>query len=416
MFNLLKKRGLLFLALSNSTSQLGDRLTHMVIITLIGAKYPGRLSAFSEFAVTFSLPVIILAPFVGVVVDHWNRQTIMFRSHLIQSMLIFLTPSFVVLFDSLIPIWILVFLFFAIDTFNNTAKSAVIPDLVHYDELVPANSFLITLARIATFIGMVGGGYLIKWVGWRLGFYIDASTHLIAGLLALGMGARILFEPSAKFKISLRKKLKESLGIFLNDLKELLILLVHDRVVLFVMISVFILPFSAAIAYTVLIYLIQQIFNMGTSGVGWLGGIIGVGMFLGGILMGFFGKKFNRLLIIIFSMALLGTFFIIGPFFITPIFLYTVAFVSGIVFSFVGIAQDTILQEDVVKTIRGRIFATKEFVVNTTFLFCAILIGVVSHSFEPFLILRITGIFIYLLTFLASFIIYMLPVQERRRL
>uniref|UniRef100_A0A7V3RIP6 MFS transporter n=1 Tax=candidate division WOR-3 bacterium TaxID=2052148 RepID=A0A7V3RIP6_UNCW3 len=416
MFNLLKKRGLLFLALSNSTSQLGDRLTHMVIITLIGAKYPGRLSAFSEFAVTFSLPVIILAPFVGVVVDHWNRQTIMFRSHLIQSMLIFLTPSFVVLFNSLIPIWILVFLFFAIDTFNNTAKSAVIPDLVHYDELVPANSFLITLARIATFIGMVGGGYLIKWVGWRLGFYIDASTHLIAGLLALGMGARILFEPSAKFKISLRKKLKESLGIFLNDLKELLILLVHDRVVLFVMISVFILPFSAAIAYTVLIYLIQQIFNMGTSGVGWLGGIIGVGMFLGGILMGFFGKKFNRLLIIIFSMALLGTFFIIGPFFITPIFLYTVAFVSGIVFSFVGIAQDTILQEDVVKTIRGRIFATKEFVVNTTFLFCAILIGVVSHSFEPFLILRITGIFIYLLTFLASFIIYMLPVQERRRL
>ncbi|MEO0123285.1 MAG: MFS transporter [candidate division WOR-3 bacterium] len=416
MLNLFKKKGILFLTLSNGTSQLGDRLTHMVIITLIGAKYPGKVSAFSEFAVTFSLPVIILAPFVGVIVDHWNRQTIMFRCHLIQSILIFLTPSFVILFDSLVPIWILVFIFFALDVFNNTAKNAVIPDLVEYNELVSANSFIITIARIATFLGMVGGGYLIKWVGWRLGFYIDASTHLIAGLLALGMGAKILFEPSAKSEISLRKKLKESLRLFLLDLKELVNLLFHDRVVMFVMISVFVLPFSAAIAYTVLIYLIQQTFNMGTAGVGWLGGIIGAGMFLGGILMGFFGRKFNRPLIIICSMTILSLFFIVGPFFITPIFLYSIAFVSGMVFSFVGIAQDTILQEDVLKSIRGRTFATKEFVINLAFLICAAGIGLISNILKPFTILRLTGLIIGSLTILAVFILHSIPAQERKRL
>ncbi|MEO0205987.1 MAG: MFS transporter [candidate division WOR-3 bacterium] len=416
MLNLFKKKGILFLTLSNGTSQLGDRLTHMVIITLIGAKYPGKVSAFSEFAITFSLPVIILAPFVGVIVDHWNKQTIMFRCHLIQSILIFLTPSFVVLFDSLIPIWILVFMFFALDVFNNTAKNAVIPDLVEYNELVSANSFVITIARIATFLGMVGGGYLIKWVGWKLGFYLDASTHLIAGLLALGMGARMLFEPSVKMDISLKKKLKESFRLFLQDLWELLNLLLHDRIVLFVMISVFVLPFAAAIAYTVLIYLIQQTFNMGTAGVGWLGGVIGAGMFSGGILMGFFGRKFNRPLIIICSMTILSLFFIVGPFFITPVFLYSIAFVSGMVFSFVGIAQDTILQEDVLKSIRGRIFASKEFVINITFLSCAIIIGLISKFLKPFVILRITGFVVALLTVLSILTILSIPPVTREKL
>lgn len=416
MLYLLKKRGPLFLGLSNGVSQLGDRLTHMVIITLIGIKYPGKVSAFSEFAVTFSLPVIILAPFVGVVVDHWNRQTIMFRCHLIQSILIFLTPSFVILFDSLVPIWILVFIFFALDVFNNTAKSAVIPDLVEYSEFVLANSLVITIARIATFIGMVGGGYLIKLVGWRLGFYIDASTHCIAGFLALGMGAHLLFEPLAKTKISFRKELKNSLNVFLLDLKELINLLVQDRIVLFVMISVLILPFSAAIAYTVLIYLIQQTFNMGTTGVGWLGGIIGAGMFLGGVLMGIFGRRFNRAVIIICSMIILALFFIFGPFFMHPVFFYVIAFVSGMVFSFVGIAQDTILQEDVLKSIRGRTFATKEFVINLTFLVCAVLIGLLSRIFKPFVILRIAGLFIALQTILSIFVLTSISPEERKKL
>ncbi|MCX7994337.1 MAG: MFS transporter [candidate division WOR-3 bacterium] len=416
MLNLLKKRGILFLAFSNGVSQLGDRLTHMVIITLIGVKYPGKISAFSEFAVTFTLPVLILAPFVGVIVDHWNKQMIMFRCHLIQSILIFLTPSFVILFDSLVPIWILVFTFFALDVFNNTAKNAVVPDLVEYHELVPANSFIVTVARIATFLGMVGGGYLIKWVGWRLGFYLDGTTHLIAGFLVLGMGAKVLFEPSVKIDISLQKRLKESFKYFLLDIKELVYLLFHDRVVLFVMISVFVLPFAAAIAYTVLIYLIQQVFNMGTTGVGWLGGVIGTGMLAGGLLMGFLGKRFNRPLIIICSMVMLALFFIIGPFFINPLSMYAIAFISGMVFSFVGIAQDTILQEDVLKSMRGRIFATKEFVISLTFMVCAVGIGLISSSLRPFVILRLAGLIIILLTLLAVFVLHSIPPETKKKL
>ena len=416
MFSLLRKRGILFLGLSNTVSQLGDRLTHMVIITLIGIMFPGRISAFSEFSITFSLPIIILSPFAGVFVDHWNKQTIMLRCHLIQAVLIFVTPFFIMLTHSVTPVWILVVLFFSLDLFNNTSKNSVIPDLVAYDQLVPANSIIITLARIATFIGMVGGGYLIQWVGWQAGFFVDATTHLIAGLLVLGMGAKNMFAPVRGVDFSLSKELKKSMNTFIGDLKELGILLLRDRMVILVMISVFVLPFISAVAYTVLIFLVQQEFGMGTPGVGLLGGIIGVGMLCGAVLIGHFGKHFSRGLILIYSIAALVVFFFIGPFFITPVYLYAMSFVVGIVYSFMGIAQDTILQEDVAKGIRGRIFATKEFIVNVTFLAWAVMVGVISNLLDPFMIIRFVSIVLFAIMVFAIIVYRSIPHEIRSKL
>jgi len=388
----------------------------MVIITLIGVMFPGRISAFSQFALTWSLPVVILSPFAGVLIDHWNKRTIIFRCHIIQSIIIILTPIFVSITHSIIPIWILVILFFSLDLFNNASKNVVVPDLVSYDELVPANSLLITLARIATFIGMVGGGYLIRWVGWQLGFYIDASTHCIAGILVLFIGSKALFSPAKKFDFYLSKELKKSLYRFFADLKELGVLLTKDRAVIFVMISVFTLPFVAAVSYTILIFLVQQTFGLGTAGVGWFGGIIGIGMLIGGILMGIFGKHINRGKIIIFSIAILAFFFSGGSIFATPIFLYIIAFISGTLFSFVGISQDTILQEDVLKEIRGRIFATKEFLINLTIVFSALFFGIISKYYAPFSIIRGVGIFLLFVMLSALFIYRSIPHEIRSKL
>lgn len=468
MFSLLKKRGLLFLGLSNTVSQLGDRLTYMAIVTLIGIMAPGRISAFSEFSITFTLPIIVLSPFVGVVIDHSNKQRIMFRCHLMQAILIFLTPTLIILTHSLTPIWILVVLFYSLEVFNNTSRLSLVPDLVSYDELVPANSIINTISRIATFIGMVGGGFLIARIGWHYGFYANATTHLIAGLLALGMGARILFEPVKRIEFSVTRELKKSFNLFLNDLKELGILLLKDRMVIFVMLSVLILPFIAALAHTVLVFLVQQAFELGTAGVGIFGGIIGIGMLVGAVLIGhigvkritlgesviyalaiialffvqykfgfgstvtmitvtcsviicrvligYYGKRISRGVIILISVAAMALLFALGPFIINPFFLYVVAFVSGALFSLIGIAQDTILQEDVLKGIRGRIFATKEFILNSTLLLSALLVGFLSNILDPYTIIHIAGI-VLTVVFIAALLIYRsIPRETRSKL
>jgi len=416
VFSLFKKRGITFLGLSNTVSQLGDRLTHMVIITLIGSMFAGRVSAYSEFALTWSLPIVILSPFAGVFIDHWNKQTIMLRCHVIQSVLIFITPAMIMLTKSFTPVWVLVVLFFSLDMFNNASKNAIIPDLVERKELVAANSLVTTLARVATFIGMLGGGYLIGWVGWQFGFYIDATTHFIAGLLVLGMGAKTLFEPLQRFEFSLRTELKKSFFRFSDDLRELGILLIKDRCVIFVMLSVFILPFVATVAYTILIFLIQQTYGLGTTGVAWFGAVIGGGMLVGGLFMGIFGQTINRGMIIIFSISVLAVFFTLGPFFTTPVFLYIIAFISGVIYSFVGIAQDTILHEDVLKGIRGRIFATKEFVINVTVVISALFFGIISRYFAPYPVIRGVGVFLLGISILAFFIYRSIPLDKRSQI
>ncbi len=182
------------------------------------------------------------------------------------------------------------------------------------------------------------------------------------------------------------------------------------------MISVFVIPFVSAVAYTVLIYLVQQEFGMGTPGVGLLGGIIGVGMLCGAVMIGYFGRHVGRGLILLCSIAVLTLTFMLGPFFITAVTLYIMSFVVGIVYSFIAIAQDTILQEDVSKGIRGRIFATKEFITNITFVVWAVLVGVISSILGPFMIIRFVS-FVLLAVLVFSIIIYRsIPYEVRSKL
>lgn len=403
MFRILKTHNLLFLTLSSSVSQLGDRLTHMVIITLISVYAPGRINAFSDFAVYFTLPVMILAPVAGVVVDHLSKRRIMFTAHVIQAAIVAATPLFVKLTGSMIPIWFTVFLFFGLDLFNNAARNSTLPLVVNRDQLLQANSIMITVLRLSTFTGMLLGGVLIDAVGWHLGFYIDASTHLAAGLLILGITAAGIRETLAPL---FYRDIANSFQHFYLDLWELIKLLFHDRVVIFVMISVWVLPFVAAVSYTILIYIIQQVLGMGTSGVGLLGGIIGIGMLAGAALLGSMGKNWNRFTVIILSIAVLGLLFVIGPSYIRKAVLLIVGFVSGITFSFIGICQDTILQEEVAPHIRGRIFSTKEFVASGSFLSSALFIGLVSRPTNYVTLLYVIGGFLLLV---AVFAILLIP-------
>ena len=85
-------------------------------------------------------------------------------------------------------------------------------------------------------------------------------------------------------------------------------------------------------------------------------------------------------------------------------------------FSFIGISQDTILQEDVAKAIRGRIFATKEFFVNITFLSASVSVGLISKLFNPLLIIQLIGFFILIVLIFTLLIYRSIPKEIRAKL
>ncbi|NPV13739.1 MFS transporter [candidate division WOR-3 bacterium] len=363
-------------------SQLGDRLSHMLLITLIGLTTPGKLLAYSGGSLTFVLPTLILSPIAGVLVDHWDKRKTISRTHFLQTALLLLTPFAIRLTHSFTPFWIALTLFFGLDIFNNTANPALLPNLVSSDKLLLANSVNLAFARIATVLGMVIGGFLIKWVGWTNGIFIDASCHLIAGILILNIisppHAETPSYRSTTTKPGILVLTLNALKQFISDLVELIRLVLHNRIVAFVLASIVISTFISAVSYTILIYIVQQVLHMGTSGVGIFAGILAVGMIAGAAAMGLLPQNINRPLIIVLITFLYGLLFFIGNWLITVWFMIIVALIAGIAFSWLGIVQSTMLQEEVEPAIRGRVFSTREFVANCTFLITTLTIGILG--------------------------------------
>ncbi|UCG42243.1 MAG: MFS transporter [candidate division WOR-3 bacterium] len=373
---------------STAISQLGDRLTHMLLISLIALSRPGSLLGYSQGAMAFALPTLLLSPFVGVLVDRWDKRRVLALTHFVQSGLLLVTPLLIAFSGSFVPFWVALFLFFGLDVFNNTAHPALLPALVPEDRILAANSVNLTFARVATVVGMVVGGYLIRWVGWRTGLLIDASTHLVAGLFALSIATRLAGEPEGP----VRGEIRTALPRFFAELREVLRLVGRNRLVALVLGSIVASTFVSAVAYTVLIFLVQQKLGLGTAGVGIFTGIVAVGMIAGAASMSAMPQNVNRPLVVVGVVTLFGALFVAGWFHVSIPFLAVVALVVGIAFSWLGVVQNTILQEQVSPGIRGRIFSTHTFITNATFIATTLLVGALGELTSYRVVFPVAGL------------------------
>ncbi len=383
--SVLRIRNFSLLTASCSLSQLGDRLTHMLLITVIAVASPGKLMAYSTGSFAFVIPTMLLAPIAGVLVDRWDKRRVLGVTHLIQSGLLVATAFLMIALKSYTPFWVALFIFFGLDVFNNTSVPALLPQLVARRKLLVANSVSLTFSRVATVLGMVVGGFLLKWAGWKYGLFINASTHLTAGLLALAIAGTFIAhrEPTADSpglpapgqRRSAWDLAGHAFRQLFRDLAEVIRVVGRDRLVAFVMASVVVTMFISSVSYTVLIYLVQQVLKLGTAGVGVFAGVLAVGMIAGAASMSYIRQRINKPLVVVGVILLYGLLFLASPWLITVWFMAVVALVAGVAFSWLGVVQNTMLQEEVPADIRGRIFSTREFITNAAFLLTTLFIG-----------------------------------------
>ncbi len=388
-FRLLRLRNFLLLTLSGTMSQFGDRLTHMLLITVIGQESPGRLFAYSQGALIFTLPTLLLSPFVGVLVDHWDKRLVLARVHFLQTGILLLAIPVMTITRSFLPFWLALFLFFGLDVFNNAASPALLPMLVPRNTILSANSVHLSFARLATVLGMVLGGFLVRWTGWNYGLALDASCHLAAGLLILGIVRPPLQTTSPPIP---SVSLTQSSIRLLTELLEVVRTVTTNGLVAFVFVSLILSTFVSAVSYTVLIYLVQQELGLGTGGVGTFAGVVAIGMIGGAAIMSILPASLDRSLVVIGTIILYALLFLAGPFFLAVWYIVIVSLVSGIAFSWLSIAQTTILQEQVPAQIRGRIFSTRELLTNIVFILATIAIGTLGDLTSIKTVLVIIGV------------------------
>jgi len=181
---LFRERSFRALWIGQVVSVFGDRFTYLALLAVVveRARNPANPAAeLSWIPIVSFLPAILFGPWIGALVDGWNRKRVLVLSDAARGVvaLLFLV---VVPHGGLPGAFGLVFALYVANSFFLPARSAIVPEMVPEDRLVEANS-LVTIAGVgATIAGSLAGGAAVARFGWRAGFALNAVTYFLSAL------------------------------------------------------------------------------------------------------------------------------------------------------------------------------------------------------------------------------------------
>jgi MFS family permease len=163
-------------------SLVGDRI-HQVALAFVVLNATGSPIAVGAVFLVATLPNLLFGPIAGTLVDRWDHREVMIVSDLLRAGVVLLIP--LAAFTNLILVYPLVFLVTTISIFFRPAKGAILPRLVHGDDLVAGNSAMWIAETFADIGGYVLAGLFVALLGNQLplAFWADSVTYVASALL-----------------------------------------------------------------------------------------------------------------------------------------------------------------------------------------------------------------------------------------
>jgi MFS family permease len=172
-------------------SLFGDRLNNFSLVALVNRFSDDPSLQLSGIYAAMYLPVLLLAPAAGVVVDRLSKRWVLAATDLARGLLVLLIPAAFGLTGSFVPVMAVVFLVAAGNLLFLPAKSGLIPEIVPPEKLVRVNSIL-WIAGIAGVIGgFLGGGLIFDYFRWEASFYLDGATYIFSAALLAVIALRL---------------------------------------------------------------------------------------------------------------------------------------------------------------------------------------------------------------------------------
>ncbi|MFW5709249.1 MAG: MFS transporter [Chloroflexota bacterium] len=196
-------------------SLLGDWFNTIALSVLVAEFTDGSGLAVSLYLLSRFLPPMLFSPFAGVMVDRFNRKTILMlcnvlRTFVVLGFLLAQTP------DMLWLIYALTIVQFTLSALFEPGQSAITPSLVPREDLVIANTLASITWSVMLALGAIVGGVVALVLGIQIALIIDAATFAIAGFLI----SQIRVEISTAETPVTSEDLQES-GSFLDGLRYL---------------------------------------------------------------------------------------------------------------------------------------------------------------------------------------------------
>jgi MFS family permease len=347
-------RNFRLLFVGQTVSQLGDWFNAVAVYALL-LDLTGSATAVAGMLIVQFLPVAIVGPLAGVVVDRVNRRRLMIaadiaRGCLILGLLLVRRP------DQVWIAYVVMALTVSASAFFEPARTATIPNITSAEELLPANALSAAMWSAMLAIGASVGGLVTAVAGRNVAFLVNALSFFASAVFIAG--TRYDATPPA----APRAKGFAALTGITDLIEGLRYVRQHSHVAALMCVKA-----GWGLAGGVLLLLTifgQRVFPVGASaaaGIGVLYGARGVGAGLGPIaLRWILGQQPRRL-----RQTIGPAFFTVGVFYVALAGAPTLALAALCVLcahfggSILWVFSTVLLQVEVPDRFRGRVFAAE---------------------------------------------------------
>jgi CRP-like cAMP-binding protein/sugar phosphate permease len=164
-------------------STIGDALTSLAAGIFVYQITNSVLSV-GLILMASAAPTLLFGLIAGVIVDRYDRKTIMIVSCLLRAVLVGLIPVLVLSGDDIIWLYVLVLASASVQQFFDPANDSVLPEVATDEELGAANSLMAIAQFGSTAIGFALAGLITAQFNIAIAFWLDSATFVVsAGLI-----------------------------------------------------------------------------------------------------------------------------------------------------------------------------------------------------------------------------------------
>lgn len=345
---LLRNRQFLALWLAQILAQLVDKIVLILLIALAVANGGEDLNTReSSIMIAMTLPAIFLGSIAGIFVDWHPKREVLILCNFLRAACLFAIP----LAPRSLPVLLLIT--FIISTFTNVfapAEQSAIALVVPKSDLLPANA-LFTITEVGSLI--VGFAIGAPILALTLGLFPQATTfsrevllgslYLISGLLLFALPKNEIIHPK-----------KVGSGLW-SDLRDAFQYVRHNHLIGGAMIQLTLL-YAVLGAMQKLSINLAEVVTGNREEFGSFVASVGIGLAIGALLLGRFGKKFaHRPLPLVGFMGMsLG---LLLYAFVTDLWLaWMIGAFIGINGALIVVPMRTAIQEHTPENMRGKVF------------------------------------------------------------
>jgi MFS family permease len=353
--------------------------------------------------VAATLPHFLLGPLAGAIVDRYPRRTVLMVMDMGRALLV---ASLLLILQTTAPnVWVLYFIVIGLAAamaLHEPARSAIIPELVTRQQIVTANSLILSTRPLYYAIGYLLGGALVLVISFRTFIMVSVGLFVAAAVLEMFISGERREERGERNTLStlpsplhipLRQSIRE--GIAYLRQHQLARALVWMEGIEYIGHGIW-MP-------ALMLIFVQRALRGNADDWGWQNGVFWVGQIVGVVTV----LGATRLLarrpgwIIIGNAFLAGLLTLIYAASPTLWFAHFIAFVFGPPFAWRDVAQDSLLQTTVESAVLGRVYALRSMFLNLMLMLSTLLFAWLADQL-PIRWIYVAGGVVYIATALLA--------------